>query len=313
MQESTKTASRAEAQKYEEMRRREIREQYVLGNKPQKTWYDAEVRWLKEKKDKRTILGDVSTFEWLEKYLKGMKLSDINSEVVEKIIESKMASGVTGATTNRTLALLKSVLNKAYKTWGWIDKVPYIRMQRESKGRKRYLDRHEIHSLIQALPDHLKQLFRFSLATGLRKANVTGLEWDNVDLERKLLTINDEDFKTDSTVSIPLNDEAINILAEQAGQNSRYVFHYKGQRIKECNTRAWRKALKAVGIKDFRWHDIRHTWASYHAMSGTPTNELKELGGWKSHLMPMRYAHLSQEHLVTAANRISKLFEPEGE
>ena len=67
---------------------------------------------------------------------------------------------------------------------------------------------------------------------------------------------------------------------------------------------AWRKALIRAGIKDFRWHDLRHTWASWHVQSGTPLHELQQLGGWSNYETVLRYAHLSSEHLRMAAERI---------
>lgn len=72
-------------------------------------------------------------------------------------------------------------------------------------------------------------------------------------------------------------------------------------------THAWMKALKRAGIDNFRWHDLRHTWASWHVQNGTSLQELQQLGGWSSFEMVLRYAHLSGDHLRTAANRICTL------
>ena len=72
---------------------------------------------------------------------------------------------------------------------------------------------------------------------------------------------------------------------------------------------AWKRTLKRVGITDFRFHDLRHTWASWHVMSGTSLQELMELGGWKSYEMVLRYAHLAPEHLANAAARIERQWE----
>ncbi len=85
------------------------------------------------------------------------------------------------------------------------------------------------------------------------------------------------------------------------------VFTYAGQPIVNANTRAWRKALKRAGIEDFRWHDLRHTWASWHRMQGTPTHELQQIGGWKTGAMVERYAHLAPDHLANAAARLDSV------
>ncbi len=85
------------------------------------------------------------------------------------------------------------------------------------------------------------------------------------------------------------------------------MFTYAGEPIGWDNTEAWRKALERAGIENFRWHDLRHTWASWHRQSGTPTHELQRLGGWRSSVMVERYAHLAPDHLATAAGRIDAL------
>lgn len=71
---------------------------------------------------------------------------------------------------------------------------------------------------------------------------------------------------------------------------------------------AWERSLRRAGIEEFRFHDLRHTWASWHVMSGTSLHELMELGGWKSYEMVLRYAHLAPEHLSAAAQRIERVW-----
>ena len=85
------------------------------------------------------------------------------------------------------------------------------------------------------------------------------------------------------------------------------VFTYAGKPIANANTPAWKNALKRAAIEDFRWHDLRHTWASWHRMQGTPTHELQQLGGWKTGAMVERYAHLASDHLAKAAARLDSL------
>ena len=84
----------------------------------------------------------------------------------------------------------------------------------------------------------------------------------------------------------------------------RYVFTWNGKPMTQVNTKAWRVAVRKAGLEDFRWHDLRHTWASWHAQAGTPLNVLQEMGGWTSAEMVQRYAHLSVTHLRDHAERI---------
>ena len=86
-------------------------------------------------------------------------------------------------------------------------------------------------------------------------------------------------------------------------KHEKYVFVFEGQPVVQTATKTWRTACASVGLTNFRWHDLRHTWASWHAQDGTPLNVLQELGGWESSEMVRRYAHLSTVHLADYVNR----------
>jgi len=97
----------------------------------------------------------------------------------------------------------------------------------------------------------------------------------------------------------------VKVLEEQRGKHPRYCFTYKGRPISwELSNDGWHNALKRAGIQDFRFHDLRHTWASWHRQAGTSCDELKDLGGWKSREMVDRYAKFSTDNLTAAASRI---------
>ncbi len=85
------------------------------------------------------------------------------------------------------------------------------------------------------------------------------------------------------------------------------MFSFRGKPVRQVNTKAWRQALKRVGIEDFRWHDLRHTWASWHVQAGTPLYVLQELGSWECVEMVRKYAHLASDHLVQYVDRMSGL------
>jgi integrase len=109
--------------------------------------------------------------------------------------------------------------------------------------------------------------------------------------------------KTKKAIAVPLNADAVAIIRRQLGKHEERVFVYRGQPIARCNNKGWRAALKRVGIEHFRWHDLRHTWASWHVQAGTPLHVLQELGGWSTFAMVQRYAHLSAAHLAEHAER----------
>ncbi|GAA0426376.1 hypothetical protein GCM10009133_38670 [Cocleimonas flava] len=97
---------------------------------------------------------------------------------------------------------------------------------------------------------------------------------------------------------------------EVKDQHPKRVFTYRGKPINQMTTKAWYKALESANIKDFRWHDLRHTWASWHVQNGTPLNVFQELGDWESVDMLRRYAHLGITHLAEySENRVKLLSE----
>ena len=177
----------------------------------------------------------------------------------------------------------------------------------KQKGRIRWLTQCESSRLLSELPEHLKVMAKFSLATGLRERNVTGLQWAQIDMNRRCAWIHAEQSKSKKAIAVPLNDDAMSVLRKQLGKHSDNVFTYKGKPVELANTKAWRKALKRAGISDFRWHDLRHTWASWHIQNGTPLHILKDLGGWADLSMVLRYAHLSSEHLSGYANNSAQV------
>lgn len=106
-------------------------------------------------------------------------------------------------------------------------------------------------------------------------------------------------------IAVPLNTDAVLVLRKLVGNHNEYVFTYKGHPVNEVNTKAWRNALQRAGITNFRWHDLRHTWASWHIQNGTPIHVLQELGAWESVEMVQRYAHLNSSHLAEYAEQIT--------
>lgn len=147
----------------------------------------------------------------------------------------------------------------------------------------------------------------FALATGLRQANVTGLRWAQVDLLRQTAWIPAEEAKGDEDIHISLSELAIKVLSRQVGMHGEKVFTYAGKPVRHVNTKAWRSALQRAGISNFRWHDLRHTWASWLVQNGTPLYDLQEMGGWKSAEMVRRYAHLAPAQMAKHAAVVGAL------
>jgi integrase len=306
IQRSTGSSNKLAAQELHDRLKADLWRQSKLNEKPDRLWQDAVVKWLIEVKDKRkrSMENAKIQLKWLTPYLRHKKLSEIDRDLLDEIVRKKEEEKVAPATVNRMLEIVRAILNKAANDWGWIEKVPRIPMRYEGEARERWLTREEADQLLKELPTHLSDIAAFSLSTGLRKANVLGLRWKQVDLVKRHAFVSASQSKTRRAIPVPLNEEAIEIICRQRGKHFEFVFTYKGKPIKRCNTPAWRKALKRAGIENFRWHDLRHTWASWHVQNGTSLYELQKLGGWSSLDMVNRYAHFDSDYLRKAADHL---------
>lgn len=258
---------------------------------------------MNETPHKATHDQDRAILRWLDPWLGGKRLDEITRDLLTEIAEAK-AQEASPPTANRHLALIRAILRKARDEWEWLDRIPKVRLYPVRNGRIRWITPEQAERLLSYLPPHQAAMARFALATGLRQRNVAGLEWSQVDLKQSLAWIHPDQAKARRAIGVPLNSEALSVLRACLGQHERYVFSYRGQPVRQVNTKAWRAAVKKAELENFRWHDLRHTWASWHAQAGTPLNVLQELGGWASAEMVRRYAHLGVGHLREHAERI---------
>jgi len=322
VRQGTGTADRKQAQEFHDRLKNSLWEQQRLGVKPRYTWREVVVRYLREAEfeNKASISTDKSAFRHLDSILGDRYLDEIDKAMIDHIITERQKSyekvyksgqrrvcqpGVD--TINRFLTTLRAALNKACNDWDWVDRVPKVKALKGAKNRTRWITRAEANKLIAELPDHLAVMAEFSLQTGLRRRNVTHLRWACVDLARRTAWIPKEESKNRKAISVPLSDVAVELLkrqhASQAESPCEWGFPHRGKPVTQAGSNAWRLALQRAGITDFCWHDLRHTWASWHVQNGTPLQVLQELGGWSSITMVQRYAHLSGEHLRAWVNR----------
>jgi integrase len=305
---SAGTANKREAQEFHDSLKAERWKQDRLGQKPRYTWQDAVVKFLLETSHKRSHDRDKAMLAWLDPELGGKCLDEIDRNLIDRI-KFKRAEIATKATANRYLALIRTILRKAWREWEWIERVPTVTLFRESAGRVRYLTLQEFERLVAELPPHLADMAVFSVATGMRQGNVKSLRWADVDLANRHVRISAEKFKNGRSQGFPLNAAAIAVLQKRIGQHPEFAFSYRGEPITNVSTKAWWAALERAGIEDFRWHDLRHTFATWHRQAGTPTHELQMLGGWLTRAMVDRYAHIAPEGLQQASSRLDNVLQ----
>lgn len=301
---SAGTADKTQAQEYHDKLKAESWRIQRLGEKPEYTWDEVACKYLLETQHKATHERDKEKLRWLQQFLRNKPLQEIDRELIDHIAHTK-AKDTSPSTANRYLALIRAVCHD----WEWMDKIPKIRLFPEPKRRIRWLTPEQVKRLLNELPQHQQDMMIFALSTGLRQSNVINLEWSQIDRERKAAWIHPDQAKARKAIHVPLNSVAMAVLLRQAGKHQSRVFTFRGNPIVWVNTRAWKLALKRAGIENFRWHDLRHTWASWLAQQGTPMNVLQELGGWESEEMVRRYAHLSKPQLMQHAELVSNILD----
>lgn len=270
------------------------------------TWDDAAARWLDETRHKATHERDRSKLGVLDAWLRARRLETIKGDDVSKI-GRWIADRTSPANANRYLALIRAILRRAHQVWEWTGRCPKIVMYPEKRRRVRWLTPSQVRRLLERLPDHQRDVVLFALVTGLRHGNIVGLQWSQVDMRRRLAWIHADQAKARRPISVPLSATAMDVLRRRRRDHETHVFVYRGRPVRCANTKAWRDALASLGIRDFRWHDLRHTWASWHVQNGTPLHVLQELGAWQSEAMVKRYAHLAPSHYARHAETISRV------
>ncbi|EEZ6755032.1 site-specific integrase, partial [Escherichia coli] len=291
--------------------------------------------------------SDKSRIEfWLE-HFEGIRLKDISEakiysavsrmhnrktkEIWKQKVQAAIRKGkeppvyepkpVSTQTKAKHLAMIKAILRAAERDWKWLEKAPVIKIPAVRNKRVRWLEKEEAKRLIDECPEPLKSVVKFALATGLRKSNIINLEWQQIDMQRRVAWVNPEESKSNRAIGVALNDTACKVLRDQIGKHHKWVFvHTKAakradgtstpavRKMRIDSKTSWLSACRRAGIEDFRFHDLRHTWASWLIQSGVPLSVLQEMGGWESIEMVRRYAHLAPNHLTEHARKIDDIF-----
>lgn len=300
IRQSARTKDRKAAEEYEHSLRQRYWRASQLGEETH-SWKEASERWLRERAGKRSIERDERIFA-VYRALENYALDELTAENLSGIREIREKE-VSAATVNREFSLIRAVLSKAVKEWRWISQVPAVPMASLEERDPRWLTREQFQELVKLLPKHTADMARFAVATGLRRGNITGLTWAQVDLKGRVAHVNASQAKGKRGIAVPLNNEAVSVLKRWKGKHETHVFVFRKKPVYQVATRKWREAVKAIGQEGLRFHDLRHTWASWQAQAGTPAYAIRELGGWATEAMVRRYSHLSAGDLAAYAAR----------
>lgn len=222
----------------------------------------------------------------------------------------------TPATVVRYLATLSHVFSIAMRDWQWVDDNPLrkITKPREPRGRERFLSDIERERLLAACrsskSDVLYTVVVVAISTGMRRGEIMNLNWDDIDLQRGTILL--KETKNGSSRCVPLSGHARELLTRLSKVrriDTRLVFPNKYGTSPIELKRPWDAALLTAGLEDFRFHDLRHTAASYLAMNGATTVEIAAVLGHKTLDMVRRYSHLTNNHTAKVVGSMNdKIF-----
>lgn len=261
-------------------------ELYLKPNRP--TW------WKSEKHNLRHIRS----------YFGDCHLGDITKLKVEQFRLERLKE-VSRASVNKNVGCLRAMFNKAIE-WGMYDganPAAEIRFYKLDNKRTRYLEKEEIVRFLAACPEYLRDIVEFAIHTGMRKSEILYLKWRDIDLKNHIITI--LKTKNNEIRHIPMNRSVEDILFRvKKDPGSPYIFPSKNGKPFANLKRSFRRALAKADIKNFRFHDLRHTFASQLVMAGVDLNTVRELLGHKDMQMTLRYSHLSCDHKKRAVEAL---------
>ncbi len=315
---STETTERRAAQEYHDRLKAELWRQDKLGEAPPKLFEEAIVRFLLLCQGQRDLAGKIRHAEyWRDQFagraVRSLTADDIfNAIPTHRIVDGKQAKGLAPGTRNRYVNTIRRLLNLCLE-WGWIDRVPKLQRFEEPDVRVRWEPPEVIAKMINALRlPWMRDAAIVAVATGMRESELFGLRVSQLDLAQCNAWITHEGAKSKRARSVPLNEDAMSVLVRRAQTATDLVFtrgYTRGdgppKLIGQIDKRDFSRACAAAGMLDFNWHDLRHTWASWHVQRGTPLMVLRELGGWETVAMVQKYAHLAPSHLAQHAGTVT--------
>lgn len=259
--------------------------------------------------------------EFWRKRLGAYTLADLESDVINdeklRLVNEPTHQSDTRSpsTVNRYLATLSHALSVARKEWQWMDHNPFKGVSKFSEPRERirFLSDEERAALLDSCKasrsPYLYPIVLLALSTGMRQGEITGLRWKDIDLVRGAATI--KNTKNSESRFVPLVGTALaelKRLSKIRRIETSLVFAGKNGESPVNIREAWASALERAGIEDFRFHDLRHTAASYLAMNGASASEIAAVLGHKTLAMVKRYAHVSNEHTSSIVASMNERF-----
>lgn len=269
-------------------------------------------------KKPKSLEKQTMQLSWWKSHLGHVLLSDITPALIAEK-RDELASGITirhtkrsSATVARYMAVLSHAFTIAVQEWNWIDDNPMRKVSKpkEPQGRVRFLDEAERNNLLEACKNsknpYLFTIVVLAVSTGMRCSEILNLSWNNVDLETRRIVLHQT--KNGERRGLPLVGlayELIYKLSKHRRLDTYLLFPGKKPQHPVKIRSSWDRAVKTAEIKNFRFHDLRHTAASYLAMNKATLSEIADILGHKTLSMVKRYSHISENHTTGVIERMN--------
>lgn len=262
---------------------------------------------------------------WWNNQIGRMRMSDIKSDTISKcrsILQTQPSTfgrhrgrPRSDATVNRYVASLSAMFSRAVNEWEWVEKNPCSKLKklREGSGRRRFLSQEELSALLTSCKEaghpELEVIVLIAVTTGMRRGEILNLRQSDIDRKRGRILIRES--KNGDSRSVPLVSQvqsALNALSTVTSiRRDALLFPQPGTNSEKplVIDRMWQKARTAAELTDFRFHDLRHTAASYLAMEGAGLREIADILGHKTLAMVKRYSHLTEDHKHKTVSRMA--------
>jgi integrase len=292
-----------------------LRDPYDFGRKKPEVLFETnadEFLELYSKQNKRSYARDEISLNHLKEFFKGKYLSEITPDLIEKYRLKRRADGVSLSTINRELACLKTCFSKAIE-WEKMERNPAAKVKKfhEPNTKERILTAEEMKRLLNAASPEIRPVLIIALNTGMRRGEILGLRWRDVDFVKGFILI--EDSKSGRSRKVPMNSLIFETLRAM-NREREFVFENPETRtnIKDVKT-AFKGACRRAEIKGIRFHDLRHTAASRMIETGADLVTVSKILGHATIQMTMRYCHPTPENMRRAVEKLSEVFKESGQ
>jgi integrase len=322
------TSDLEEAERYLARRLEEIRKALVYGVRPTRSFRDAATKYLREGMHKRAIGRDAQDLKTIEPYIGDLPLQQVHHGTLQKFVEDRRKQGRRNGTINRTLAVVRRVLNLAARLWrdenglSWLETAPMIQLLPPTDKRKPYpLSWEEQRLLFRQLPKHLHEMALYKCNTGCREQEVCQLQWawevPVPELDTSVFEIPEWLAKNGVARYVVLNSIARRVVEAQRGVHPEYVFTLDGKPLTKIYNSGWKRAREAAaeaypeefgtpapeGFRNVRVHDLKHTFGRRLRRAGVSFEDRQDLLGHKAGRVTTEYSAAEIEDLISAAER----------